>query len=157
MTTVATVSSLFASDCGYTPRSSTLGARVIAVTGLNTYPIKSCAGVRLTEARITPRGLQHDRDYMIVDDDGSFLSQRQIPEMALIVPTIGASAIALAAPGMPPVEVPLHLEPDAGPLVDATVHGKPVVGQIVDEHLNEWFTRSRRATARTAVSVAARR
>ncbi len=114
---------------------------VITVTGLFTYPIKSCAGTALTEAHITPRGLDHDRDYMIVDDEGSFLSQRQIPEMALIVPTIGAGAIALAAPGMPPAELPLRLEPDAAQMVDATVHGKPVVGQIVDESLNDWFTR----------------
>ncbi len=114
---------------------------VIAVTGLNTYPIKSCAGVRLSEARITRRGLEHDRDYMIVDDDGSFLSQRQIPEMALIVPTIGANAISLAAPGMPPAEVPLQLQREDARLVDATVHGKPVVGQVVDEDLNDWFTR----------------
>ncbi len=113
---------------------------VIAITGLYTYPIKSCAGVALPRAHITPRGLQHDRDYMIVGDDGSFLSQRQIPEMALIVPTIGVRAITLAAPGMPPAEVPLHIEHDDARLVDATVHGKPVVGQVVSEALNEWFT-----------------
>lgn len=112
----------------------------IRVTGLNTYPLKSCAGVPLTEARVTERGLEHDRDYMVVLDDGTFLSQRQIPEMALIVPAIGSESITLSAPGMDRVEVPLVLEPDDTRRVDATVHGKPIVGQVVSEDLNDWFT-----------------
>ncbi len=114
---------------------------VIRVTGLNTYPIKSCAGVALTRAHVSPRGLEHDRDYMIVDDDGSFVSQRQVPEMALIVPTLGETSIALTAPGMPRADVPLALEADDARLVDASVHGKPVVGQIVCDELDDWFTR----------------
>jgi uncharacterized protein len=96
--------------------------------------------VRLTEARVTPRGLEHDRDFMIVDDEGSFVSQRRVPEMALIVPALGPTSIVLAAPGMPATEVPLAPEPDDDRLVNATVHGKPVVGQIVRDELNDWFT-----------------
>jgi len=113
---------------------------VITVTGLHTYPIKSCAGVVLSEARITPRGVEHDRDYMIVGDDGSFLSQRQIPELALIVPRIGATSITLTAPGMGPVDVPLRIPPDDARRVDAAVHGKPVAGQLVADVLDDWFT-----------------
>jgi uncharacterized protein YcbX len=112
----------------------------ITVSGLNTYPIKACGAVGLLEARITPRGLEHDRDYMLVTEDGAFLSQRQIPEMALIRPTIGTDAITLNAPGMAPALVPLVVERDDAALVDATVHGKPVVGQVVAAELNDWFT-----------------
>ncbi len=112
----------------------------ITITALNTYPIKSCHGVALSETRVTPRGLEHDRDYMIVGDDGAFLSQRQIPEMALIVPTLTAEAITLNAPGMSPIEVPVHVERNDRQRVEATVHGKPVLGQVVAEELNDWFT-----------------
>jgi uncharacterized protein YcbX len=112
----------------------------IRVTALNTYPIKSCHGIALGEARITPRGLEHDRDYMIVGDDGAFCSQRQIPEMALVVPTLEEGAITLNAPGMSPVTVPLQLSRDDGRRVNATVHGTPVIGQVVADELNEWFT-----------------
>jgi len=112
----------------------------IRVTGLSAYPIKSCAGVRLPQARVTSRGLAHDRDFMIVDDNGSFVSQRQVPEMALIVPTIGATSLLLTAPGMPDAEAPLEIEPDDAELINATVHGHPVTGQIVREDLNDWFT-----------------
>lgn len=112
----------------------------IAVTALNVYPFKSCAGIRLEEARLTPSGFEHDRQFMLVDDDDDFLSQRKVPELALITPTLGETSITLRAPGMADVEVPLEIEPDDERLVVATVHTKPVAGQIVSEELNEWFT-----------------
>src|SRR5271165_3221458 len=56
----------------------------ITVTWLKTYPLKSCAAVHLREARITPRGLEHDRDFMVVDGDNDFVSQRKVPELALV-------------------------------------------------------------------------
>jgi uncharacterized protein len=112
----------------------------IKVTGLVTYPVKSCAGIALHEARVTPRGLELDRDFMLVGDDHSFISQRQVPELALIVPSVGESCISLAAPGMERAEIPLELEPDDTRLVAATVHGKPVTGQLLSEDLSEWFT-----------------
>lgn len=112
----------------------------IAVTGLNTYPVKSCAGVALEKSCVTPTGLELDRDFMVVDDDDDFVSQRKVPELALVVPRIGETSITLSAPGMEDVDIPLQIEPDDDRLVTATVHDKPVVGQIVREDLNEWFT-----------------
>jgi uncharacterized protein YcbX len=77
---------------------------------------------------------------MLIDDDDDFVSQRKVPELALIVPTVGESSITLTAPGMENVELPLRIEPDEARLLTATVHGRTVVGQIVGEDLNEWFT-----------------
>jgi uncharacterized protein YcbX len=77
---------------------------------------------------------------MLVDDDNDFVSQRKVPELALVVPTIGGASIALTAPGMDTMEVPLELESDDEKLITATVHGRPVAGQIVAEDLDEWFT-----------------
>ena len=112
----------------------------IAVTGLYMYPFKSCAGIRLLQARLTPSGFEHDRQFMLVDDDDDFVSQRKVPELALITTTLGEASFTLAAPGMADVEVPLQLEPNDARLVVATVHDKPVAGQIVSEDLNDWFT-----------------
>jgi uncharacterized protein len=112
----------------------------ISVTELHTYPIKSCAGVALTEARVTPRGLLHDRDFMLVDDENSFVSQRKVPELALIVPAIGETSLTLQAPGMEPAKVELEIAADDHRLIPATVHGKPVAGQLVGDELDEWFT-----------------
>jgi len=79
----------------------------ITVAALHRYPIKSCAGTALAAAEIGPRGVLHDRDYVIVDAaTGEMLTQRSCPQMALIRPTVGADGLVLAAPGMPPLAVP---------------------------------------------------
>src|ERR1700683_3454350 len=117
-----------------------LMTRVAVVTSLVTYPVKSCAGIALSEAAVTVRGLEHDRDFMVIDDAADFVSQRKVPELALVVPTIIERAIALAAPGMEPIDLPLASEPDDRRIIEATVHGRPVVGQLVGDELDEWFT-----------------
>lgn len=58
----------------------------MTVTGLFTYPIKSLAGISLDTAPISLRGLHLDRRWMLVDADGLHISQREIPEMALLQP-----------------------------------------------------------------------
>jgi uncharacterized protein YcbX len=112
----------------------------ITVTELVTYPIKSCAGVQLPRAGLTPKGLALDRDFMLVDEDDDFLSQRKVPELALVVPTVGDGALTVQAPGMDPIEIPLRGERDDARLITATLHGKPVRGQMLAEEVNEWFT-----------------
>jgi uncharacterized protein YcbX len=77
---------------------------------------------------------------MLIDEHNDFVSQRKIPELALIVPTVGESLITLGAPGMENLELPLEIEPDDERLVTATVHGRTVAGQIVGADVNEWFT-----------------
>ena len=82
----------------------------IAVTALYRYPIKSCAGTPLDRAELDPRGIRHDREYLIVAAaTGHFLTQRELPRMALIHPAIDGDALRIAAPGMPTIAVrPLH-------------------------------------------------
>jgi uncharacterized protein YcbX len=77
---------------------------------------------------------------MVIDDDDDFVSQRKVPELALIVPSAGERSITLAAPGMEYAELPLRVEPDDGRVITVTVHGRPVAGQVVGEELNDWFT-----------------
>lgn len=48
------------------------------------YPVKGLKGISVSSAKCLTRGLAHDRRYLIVDDKGNFLSQREIPQMALI-------------------------------------------------------------------------
>jgi uncharacterized protein YcbX len=48
------------------------------------YPVKSLGGIALQEAKVEPRGLQYDRRWMLVDETGRFVSQREIPAMALL-------------------------------------------------------------------------
>jgi uncharacterized protein YcbX len=73
------------------------------------YPIKSCAGVELREAVLTETGLDLDRAWMVVDEAGEFVTQRELPRMALIRPQLKLHEVVLRAPGM----LALHLQIDA--------------------------------------------
>jgi hypothetical protein len=59
------------------------------IARLFVYPVKSCAGVELQEAVLTETGLELDRAWMVVDEQGEFVSQRELPRMALISPNCG--------------------------------------------------------------------
>ena len=52
------------------------------VAALNVYPVKSCAGIALAEAQLVETGLAHDREWMVVDPVGHFLTQRDTPRSA---------------------------------------------------------------------------
>lgn len=78
------------------------------IAQLMIYPVKSCAGLAVTEAVLLDTGLQWDRHWMVVDADGLFVSQRECARMALIRPQLEADALLLNAPGMPELRVPLQ-------------------------------------------------
>jgi uncharacterized protein len=56
------------------------------------YPVKSCRGISLTDSIVLDEGLEHDRRWMIVDPHGVFLTQRECPDMARIVPSLARNA-----------------------------------------------------------------
>lgn len=76
------------------------------ITALTVYPVKSCRGVALARARITPHGFEHDREWMIVRPDGRFVTQREEPRLALIRPSVAAQELILDAPGASALVVP---------------------------------------------------
>jgi hypothetical protein len=79
------------------------------IARLFVYPIKSCAGVELTEAVLTSAGLDLDRAWMAVDADGQGVTQRELPRMALIRTQLKHHEVVLRAPGM----LALHLAIDS--------------------------------------------
>jgi len=81
----------------------------IELRSLHVYPIKSCAGASLAESLLVETGLEFDRAWMLVDSDGEFVSQRELPRMALVATQLRHSDLVLRAPGM----LALHLALDA--------------------------------------------
>lgn len=52
------------------------------------YPVKSMRGISLPKANAMKSGFQYDRRWMLIDEKNQFLTQRQIPEMALFQTSI---------------------------------------------------------------------
>ena len=119
------------------------------------YPIKSCRGVAVSFATLSPAGLDLDRQWMVVREDGKFVTARQYPIMALVVPTLPEpnssgeiedmnGTMLVNAPSMQQLSVPL-----SAPLSTKGVQGawRPVTvwewgGDALDEGeaAAEWFT-----------------
>ena len=79
-----------------------------SIAALALHPIKSCGGIDVREALLIETGLELDRAWMVVDEHGQMLTQRVLPRMALIQPSLRESDMVLRAPGM----LALHVQLD---------------------------------------------
>lgn len=81
------------------------------LTQLLVYPIKSCAGMAVAAATLHESGLVaegvHDREWMLVTEDGRFLTQREFPRMALIRPCPDGAVLRVRVPALPDLLLPL--------------------------------------------------
>lgn len=107
------------------------------IAALHVHPIKSCAGIAVPGAPLADTGLEWDRQWMVTDDRGEMVTQRSVPRMALIQPTLRTADIVLRAPGM----LALHLRLDT---VEAPTRAK-VWDDIVrafdmGDLAAQWFT-----------------
>jgi uncharacterized protein len=96
------------------------------LAALHLYPVKSCGGLTPAEAELSETGFDLDRAWMVVDRHGDMLTQRELPRMALVTPTLRHSELVLRAPGM----LALHLALE-------TVEG-PCRVRVWDDSVDAW-------------------
>ena len=61
---------------------------MLQISELYIYPIKSLPGVPVKEARVTEKGFEYDRRWMLVDENNRFISQREAPQMTQLLVSI---------------------------------------------------------------------
>jgi hypothetical protein len=107
------------------------------IARLFVYPVKSCAGVELMQAELTETGLDLDRAWMVVDEAGEFVTQRELPRMALVRPQLRGGEVVLRAPGM----LALHLKVDTvEEPVRVRLWGDEVAAYDMGAVAAQWFT-----------------
>jgi len=110
-----------------------------SIMGLFVYPVKSARGIARARVPLTSTGLEWDRQWMIVNGKGIFLSQRSHPQLARIVPQVTAGALVLNAPGLPALTVPLDR---GGTRVAVKVWDDACVGIEQGSEAHEWVSRA---------------
>lgn len=110
----------------------------VTLSALNIYPVKGLKGIALEEARCTDRGLEHDRRWMVVDEAGVFLSQREHPRMATLWTDIAGKDLLLSAPDMGEVAVPL--EPHSGAPAHVRVWNSECDALAVSAEADRWLS-----------------
>ena len=87
----------------------------LTLTGLFLYPGKSLGGYAVPAADVTDRGLRHDRRWLLVDGRNRFMTQRQQPELALLVVAPAYNGFLIThrqRPELLPLFVPFEATPD---------------------------------------------
>ncbi|MEQ8706876.1 MAG: MOSC N-terminal beta barrel domain-containing protein [Phaeodactylibacter sp.] len=111
------------------------------ISGIYIYPVKSLGGIALEEASIGLHGLTYDRQWMVVDLKGMFITQRKVPQMALIEPALQAGQLVLKHRhrGEESVSTPLS-GPTEGTPVAVQVWNDEVTAVACADAVNEWLS-----------------
>lgn len=110
---------------------------MITVSALTIYPIKGCRGINVDTATVADIGLADDRRYMVVDDTGRFLSQREQPRMALIEIHATTHGWQLRAPDMPDIA---FVPTQSGSTLEVVIWRDTVLAVAQAEAVNSWFS-----------------
>ena len=113
------------------------------LTHLLLYPIKSCAGIAVRSATVLESGLSalgvHDREWMLVTEDGQFLTQREHPRMALVRPLPDGGKLRVHAPGMDPLVLPLAWD-ESAPTRTVKIWDDTVDAADCGDAAADWFS-----------------
>ncbi|MGC5038768.1 MOSC domain-containing protein [Streptomyces sp. DT190] len=75
---------------------------------IHVHPVKAVRGLAPREAAVEPWGLAGDRRWLLVDDGGKVVTQRQQPRLALAAAELlPDGGVRLSAPGREPLTVPV--------------------------------------------------
>jgi uncharacterized protein YcbX len=112
---------------------------MIRVSALHLYPIKGTRAIDAGEAEVGDRGFVGDRRFLITEPSGRFLTQRELPRMALIAGRFVGDVLRLEAPGMAPLELPRA--PAGGEARSVEVWRDRCDARSVGEATADWVSR----------------
>jgi uncharacterized protein YcbX len=107
------------------------------------YPVKSLGGIQLQESKVTDRGLELDRRWLLVDDNGLFLSQREHPELALFKPEIVGDFLRIThSVHLESIDMPLRpFFSDEAVKIKVTVWDDTIDAFEVSQAATDWFAK----------------
>jgi uncharacterized protein len=107
------------------------------------YPVKSLGGIKLQEAQVEERGLQHDRRWLIIDANNRFVSQREHSEMTLIDVSLNESGLFLShktKPELGSLIVPFW--PETLEILTVRVWEDEIEAILVNEKSGDWLSKA---------------
>ncbi|MEP7157437.1 MAG: MOSC N-terminal beta barrel domain-containing protein [Betaproteobacteria bacterium] len=110
----------------------------IHLTHIHVYPVKGLGGLTLAESLVTTRGLQYDRRFLVVDNNDTFVTQRECPKMATVWMEIENGEVTFAAPDMEPLVLPA--EPPELPSRMVRIWRSHVLAHEVSAEANAWLS-----------------
>ncbi|WP_304517398.1 MOSC domain-containing protein [Cecembia rubra] len=106
------------------------------------YPIKSLGGIRVETANLEERGFQFDRRWMLVDHEGTFLSQRTFSKMALLQVEIFSDKMEVFEKNQLEMRLTIPFDCKTDGLIDVSIWEDTVKGLLIKKEINDWFSES---------------
>lgn len=118
------------------------------------YPVKSSAPIAVTTADAEPRGLRHDRRWMVVDAHGRFLTGREFARLTLVRAQPRPEGLKLDAPDMPSLTVRFpSIDLTTWVTVWKTPLGARPAGDAADAWLSEFLQQPARLVHMDATAI----
>ncbi|WP_207802038.1 MOSC domain-containing protein [Flavobacterium aquariorum] len=107
------------------------------------YPVKSLGGIQLQKAKVTDRGLELDRRWLLVDESGRFLSQREYPVLALFCQEIVNDFLRIThRVNLESLDIPLHpVFSNDKSKIKVTVWEDTIDAFEVSSNTSDWFSK----------------
>lgn len=105
------------------------------------YPIKSLGGIRLQEAVLTERGLQWDRRWMLLDEQGQFMTQRQITKMSMLEVSLMNDYLEVRhkRKNLSPLKIPFFTE-NTPEVIEAPIWDDYSTACFLNKESDDWFS-----------------
>ena len=115
------------------------GIVMIKIKDLYVYPVKSCKGIRVEEIELAATGFVDDRNWMVINDQNAYISQREQPTLALVEPKIMKDKLSLTAPGMPMLEIQRNAK--NGEKIEVDLFGEKMSSLSAGSEACAWFSK----------------
>jgi len=106
------------------------------LASIHTYPVKSFHRIDHDVATVEPWGLAGDRRWVVTDDAGRMLTQREEPRFTRFQPSLVDGALVLSTPGRADLRAPA----EPGELVEVSVFRTPVLASRVGAEADAWLS-----------------
>jgi uncharacterized protein YcbX len=114
---------------------------MLSISHLYVYPIKSLGGIELNAARLTDRGIEHDRRWMLVDENNRFLTQREFSKLAMFRTAIHANELTVYEKGNEADKISVNLYPTGSELTKVQIWDDVCDAIEISGKANEWFSK----------------
>jgi uncharacterized protein len=114
--------------------------KMLTISQLHIYPVKSLAGLSVPSSLVTDRGLQYDRRWMVVTPQNQFLTLRDYPKMALLRTALTDTHLLIESGQQPgqPLRVPVAV--DEAELADVTIWNWTGPAKDAGREAAEWLS-----------------
>lgn len=111
----------------------------LIISELLIYPVKSMGGISVESCRVTDRGFEHDRRWMLVDAENRFITQREFPELVFFRTAILGNNINITD-RRDDCSINIPLVTNGGETIAVDIWDDRCEAICMDQQISDWFS-----------------